>query len=142
AFADAARAAMASGLDGVEIDGGATSLLRQFHSGLTNQRHDAYGSDRLRLTNEVLGAVRAVLGPDAVVSLRLSCDELAPWAGVTPEHAARHVAALADTLDLLTVVRGGPYSTTAYRPDAHSPDGFNLELCAAMRGAAGGRVPV
>ena len=84
---------------------------------------------------------RAV-GPDRIVGLRLSCDELAPWAGVTPEHAAEQVAALADSLDLLTVVRGGPYSSTAYRPDAHTPDGFNLGLCAAMRQAADGRVPV
>ena len=31
------------GLDGVEIDAGPLSLLRQFHSGLTNQRADDYG---------------------------------------------------------------------------------------------------
>ena len=41
-------------------------------------------------------------------------------------------------VDLLVVVRGGPYSATAYRPDAHTPAGFNLELCAAMRRAAAG----
>ncbi len=141
-FATAARAAVDAGLDGVEVDAGAISLLRQFHSGITNQRSDAYGEDRLRLTREVLDAVRAAVGPGAVVALRLSCDELAPWAGVTPEQAAAHVAELADRLDLLTVVRGGPYSATAYRPDAHTGAGFNLELCAAMRRAAAGRVPV
>ena len=85
---------------------------------------------------------RAAVGPDRLVGLRLSCDELAPWAGVTPEHAAEQVAALADSVDLLVVVRGGPYSSTAYRPDAHTPAGFNLGLCAAMRRAADGRVPV
>src|SRR5450755_1182202 len=42
-FADAAVAAVESGADGVEIDAGAGALLRQFHSGLTNQRTDAYG---------------------------------------------------------------------------------------------------
>jgi 2,4-dienoyl-CoA reductase (NADPH2) len=141
-FATAARAAVDAGLDGVEVDAGALSLLRQFHSGLTNLRDDAYGHDRLRLTREVLDAVRSAVGPDRLVALRLSCDELAPWAGVTPEHAAGHVDALADRLDLLTIVRGGPYSSTAYRPDAHTPAGFNRELCAAMREAAAGRVPV
>ena len=141
-FASAARAAVGSGLDGVELDAGPLSILRQFHSGLTNLRGDAYGDDRLALTRVVLDAVRAAVGPDRIISLRLSCDELAPWAGVTPEHAADQVAELADRLDLLVVVQGGPYSSTAYRPDAHTPAGFNLELCAAMRLAAAGRVPV
>jgi 2,4-dienoyl-CoA reductase (NADPH2) len=141
-FASAARRAVAAGVDGVEVDAGPLSILRQFHSGLTNQRTDAYGEDRLRLTGHVLDAVRRAVGPDLLVALRLSCDELAPWAGVTPEHAALQVDALADRVDLLTVVRGGPYSSTAYRPDAHTPAGFNLDLCAAMRRAARGRVPV
>ena len=141
-FSTAARAAVAAGLDGVEIDAGPLSLLRQFHSGLTNQRDDTYGEDRLALTREIIGAVRASVGPDRIIGLRLSCDELAPWAGVTPEHAAAHVDALADRVDLLVVVRGGPYSSTAYRPDAHTPAGVNLDLCAAMRRAADGRVPV
>jgi 2,4-dienoyl-CoA reductase (NADPH2) len=141
-FAAAALAAVDAGCTGVEVDAGAHSVLRQFHSGLTNQRTDAYGDDRLRLTREVLDAVRLAVGPGPVVALRLSCDELAPWAGVTPEQAADQVDALADRIDLLTVVRGGPYSVAAYRPDAHTPDGFNRELCAAMRRAAAGRVPV
>ncbi len=59
-----------------------------------------------------------------------------------PDDAANHVAALAESLDLLVVVRGGPYSTAAYRPDGHTAPGFNVELCRSMRAAAGGRVPV
>src|SRR5581483_10571437 len=121
-FAAAAGSAVAAGLDGVEIDAGPGALLRQFHSGLTNSRADAYGTDRL--------------------ALRLSCDELAPWAGVTPEIAAAQAATLAPALDLLTVVRGGPYSASAYRPDGHTPPMFNTELARAGRAAVGGTVPV
>jgi 2,4-dienoyl-CoA reductase (NADPH2) len=141
-FAEAARLATVAGMDGVEVDAGALSLLRQFHSGITNQRDDAYGHDKLLLTTQVLYAVRSAIGPDKVLALRLSCDELAPWAGTTPEHAAVFVDTLADRLDLLTVVRGGPYSATAYRPDAHTPAGFNLDLCQTMHQVAAGRVPV
>jgi 2,4-dienoyl-CoA reductase (NADPH2) len=141
-FAAAARIAMKAGLDGVEIDSGAWSLLRQFQSGLTNQRHDSYGADRLRLSREILAAVRQAIGAEGVLALRLSCDELAPWAGITPEQGGEAVAALAGTLDLLTVVRGGPYSTGAYRPDAHTETMTNTALSRAMRQAAGGRVPV
>ncbi len=141
-FADAARLATASGLDGVEIDIGPFSLLRQFHSGLTNLRDDGYGTDRLRLTVEVVAAVRHAIGDDHLVSVRLCCDELAPWAGVTPDHAADHVAALADQVDLVVVVRGGPFSASAYRPAGHTPATFNADLCRRMRGSAEGRVPV
>ena len=141
-FAEGARIAAASGLDGVEVDIGPASLLRQFHSGLTNMRTDSFGADRLQLTRLVLAAVRRAIGSGSVMSVRLCCDELAPWAGITPEQAAEHVAELAGTVDLLVVVRGGPFSASAYRPDAHTAPGFNLDLCAQMREAAGGRVPV
>jgi mycofactocin system FadH/OYE family oxidoreductase 1 len=141
-FAQAARLAVGSGLDGVEVDAGYCSLLRQFQSGLTNQRTDRYGVDRLRLTSEVLTAVRENVGADRVLSLRLCCDELAPWAGVTPEHATGMAAALAGLVDLVVVVRGGPFSASAYRPDDHTPAGFNLELCARIRRAVEGRAAV
>lgn len=137
-FAEAAGRAVAAGLAGVEVDVGPRSLLRQFHSGLTNHRDDAYGTDPLRLTREVLAAVRAEVGPDGVLAARLCADELAPWAGVTPDQARDHVVALAPLLDLVTVVRGGPFSTSAERPDAHTPPVFNRALCADLRGAAAG----
>jgi len=141
-FAAAAAAAARAGVDGVELDAGAYSLLRQFHSGLTNQRGDRYGEDRLAFTREVLAAVRAAIGRDRVLSLRLSCDELAPWAGVTPEQGAEQAAALAADLDLLVVVTAGPYATSAYRPDFHTPPMFNLALARRVRDAVAGRVPV
>jgi 2,4-dienoyl-CoA reductase (NADPH2) len=143
-FAAGAALAVRSGLAGVEIDAGPLALLRQFHSGLTNHRGDAYGVDRLKLTRDVLTAVRATIGDDAVLALRLSCDELAPWAGVTPEQAAAQVDTLAGLglLDLIVVVRGGPYSTAAYRPTGHTAPTFNRDLCATMRTAAAGRVAV
>ncbi|WP_127781982.1 mycofactocin system FadH/OYE family oxidoreductase 1 [Rhodococcus sp. X156] len=132
-FRAAAALAVQSDVDGVEVDAGAISLLRQAHSGLTNLRDDAYGDDRLLLTRQVLAAVRDELGPGRVLSLRLSCDELAPWGGITPEEALDQVAELSPLVDLLVVVRGGPYSVDAYRPDRHTAPGFNRELCAAVR---------
>ncbi len=142
AFSWAAVEAVSAGLDGVEVDSGVWSLLRQFQSGLTNQRSDGYGEDRLRLSREVLAGVRRAVGAERIVALRLSCDELAPWAGITPEQAFEAVAALAPGVDLLTVVRGGPYSTSAYRPDGHTPPSFNLDLCRVVRQAAGGSAKV
>ncbi|SHN88784.1 mycofactocin system FadH/OYE family oxidoreductase 1 [Geodermatophilus obscurus] len=137
-FAAGARIAVAAGVDGVEVDAGARSLLRQFASGLTNTRTDAYGADRPRLLREVLTAVRAELGPGRVLSLRLSCDEEAPWAGITPDLAVGHVRELAPLADLLVVVRGSGLAPSAYRPDGHTRPGFNTELTRRVRAAAGG----
>ncbi|RRO18030.1 mycofactocin system FadH/OYE family oxidoreductase 1 [Saccharopolyspora rhizosphaerae] len=135
-FASAAGEAVRSGLHGVEVNAGQHSLLRQFLSGLTNHRGDDHGTDRTRLVREVLAAVRESIG-DGVLSLRLSCDELAPWAGITPDAAAGIVEAVRDEVDLLVVVRGSAMGTSATRPDLHTEPGFNVELCRAIREVAG-----
>ncbi|PRZ42004.1 mycofactocin system FadH/OYE family oxidoreductase 1/mycofactocin system FadH/OYE family oxidoreductase 2 [Antricoccus suffuscus] len=134
-FADAAALARRSGLAGVEVDIGPRSLLRQFQSSLTNTRDDEYGADPMLLTRSVLTAVRRELGPDRVLAVRLCCDERTPWAGITPAVATAQAIEVAAYADLLTVVRGGVYSTGHYRPDAHTPAGFNRELTAQIRAA-------
>jgi mycofactocin system FadH/OYE family oxidoreductase 1 len=148
-FTTAAALASRSGVGGVEINAGQYSLLRQFQSGLTNQRGDRYGQNRLLLTERVLRSVRTMLGSDQVIGLRLCCDELAPWAGVTPELAAESAARLAGLVDYLVVVRGSIYSVPATRPDLHTEPGFGIELCRQIRAAVkragevgGGAVPV
>ncbi|KQV20069.1 MULTISPECIES: mycofactocin system FadH/OYE family oxidoreductase 1 [unclassified Kitasatospora] len=141
-FATAARLAADAGLDGVEIDAGQHSLLRQFLSGLTNLRSDDYGTDRARLLREVLTATRAAIGPGRVLGLRLCCDELAPWAGITPEQGAELAVGFAPLADYLVVVRGSAMNLSATRPDGHTPPGFNLDLCRTVRTAVHGVVPV
>ncbi|MFM7069661.1 MAG: mycofactocin system FadH/OYE family oxidoreductase 1, partial [Actinomycetes bacterium] len=149
-FARAAALAVRSGCDGVEVNAGQYSLVRQFLSGLTNQRDDEWGQDRTLFARQVLTAIRAAVGGDALVALRLSCDELAPWAGITPEQAPELAADLCDVpdgrVDLLTVVRGSIFSVGATRPDGHTPPAFNTEVCRAVRASvrerSAGRIPV
>ncbi|MHC1558841.1 oxidoreductase [Actinomycetospora sp. C-140] len=132
-FAAAAGAAVAAGCDGVEVAAGQHALLRQFLSGLTNLRDDAYGTDRARLLVEVLTAVRAAVGPDAVVGLRLGVDELAPWAGITPADASSVLTRVAGLVDLVVPVRGSALSVGATRPDAHTEPGFLRATCRSVR---------
>jgi 2,4-dienoyl-CoA reductase (NADPH2) len=141
-FGAAAAAAVGAGLDGVEVNAGQYSLVRQFLSGLTNQRTDRWGEDRLLFARRVLGAVRTGVGTGAIVGLRLSCDELAPWAGVVPEAGAGIAAALADLLDYVTVVRGSIFTASATRPDTHVAPGFNLGLARLVRAAVPATVAV
>ena len=133
-FAAAAQRAVAAGCDGVEINAGQHSLVRQFLSGLTNHRDDEWGADRSLFARSVIGAVRRAIGPDVVVGLRLSCDELAPWAGITPEMAPGIAAELVDVgVDHLVVTRGSIFSIEQTRPDFHQPPGFNADLAAAVK---------
>ena len=140
-FAAAAALAVRAGCDGVEVNAGQHSLLRQFLSGLTNQRGDEWGQDRLLLARSALAAVRDA-APGAMVGLRLSCDELAPWAGITPDQAPGIAAALADLVDYVVVVRGAIFSVEQTRPDVHQPPMFNLDICRAVRAALPATVAV
>lgn len=134
-FASAARLAVAAGCDGVEINAGQHSLVRQFLSGLTNQRDDIWGRDRLLFAREVIEAVREAAGT-SVVGLRLCCDELAPWAGITAEMAPPIAASLVDAgLDYVVVVRGSIYSADKTRADFHEPAGYNIGVCREVRAA-------
>lgn len=132
-FHRSASTAAAAGLDGVEVNAGQHSLVRQFLSGLTNRRDDEYGHDRLRFAREVLLAARSGLDDDQVLGLRLSCDELAPWAGLTPEAAVEVARGLAPHVDYLVVVRGSIFSVAETRPTGHHGEGFAIDLAATIR---------
>ena len=141
-FARAAHAAVSAGCDGVEINAGQHSLVRQFLSGLTNHRDDDWGHDRLRFARDVIAAVRTAIGAGAVLGLRLSCDELAPWAGITPDQAPGMAAALVGGIDYLVVTRGSIFTVEKTRPDFHEPPMHNLELCRSVRQAVPAHVAV
>lgn len=133
-FARATQIALGAGCDGVEINAGQHSLIRQFLSGLTNHRADEWGVDKTLFARQVIDAVRKVAGTASIVGLRLSCDELAPWAGITPEIAAQLAPQLvAEGIDYLVVVRGSIYSAEKTRPDFHEPAMFNHDLCATIK---------
>ena len=88
-FAETARRAVeVSGFDGVEIHGANGYLLDQFLTDYTNTRPDRYGGsieNRVRLTLEVVGAVRAAIGNAVPLGVRISQgkvnDNLHKWAG-------------------------------------------------------------
>ena len=75
AYGDAACTAKALGFDGVEIHGAHGYLIDQFLWDQTNLREDEYGGDigrRTRFAAEVIQEIRANVGPDFPVVLRLS----------------------------------------------------------------------
>ena len=75
-FVEAATAARTLGFDGIEIHGAHGYILDQFLWSALNQRADNdYGGDavaRTRFTVELIGRVRAAVGPGFPISLRIS----------------------------------------------------------------------
>ena len=137
-FAQSARYAAQGGLDGVEINAGQSSLIRQFLSPLTNMRSDDYGGEldnRLRFARDVIKAVRRVAGTELVVGLRLCGDEHAPWAGLKPEDAAEIARRLADdgALDFISVTSGSIYSSHQTRAGLYAPPSFAVDLAGAIK---------
>lgn len=76
AFAEGAAAAKLLGFDAVELHGAHGYLIDQFLWGVTNRREDSYGgkdvASRARFAADILRAVRAAVGPDYPVIIRLS----------------------------------------------------------------------
>jgi 2,4-dienoyl-CoA reductase-like NADH-dependent reductase (Old Yellow Enzyme family) len=87
-FVEAAARARRVGFDGVELHGANGYLIDQFLTDYTNRRTDRYGGSvavRVRVAAEVVGAVRAEVGPDYPVGIRLSQTKVNDfgyrWAG-------------------------------------------------------------
>lgn len=87
-FAEGAARAIEAGFDGVELHGANGYLLYQFIHTSTNHRTDEYGgsaANRVRFARLACEKVRAAIGPDKIITLRLSQDGVddftGAWAG-------------------------------------------------------------
>jgi 2,4-dienoyl-CoA reductase-like NADH-dependent reductase (Old Yellow Enzyme family) len=114
-FAIGARGAVQAGFDGVQIHGAHGYLVNQFLSPLTNLRDDAWGGDavrRRRFLLEVVRAVRAAIGDERVLSVKLNSADF-QLGGFDESESLDVVRALdGEGIDLLEV-SGGTYETAA-----------------------------
>jgi 2,4-dienoyl-CoA reductase-like NADH-dependent reductase (Old Yellow Enzyme family) len=110
AYGAAARRCREGGLDGVEVIAVAHHLIDSFLSPLVNRRTDAYGGsldNRMRFGLDVLQEVRRQVGPDYIVGLRVSGDELVEG-GLSAEESVEIAARFAQSglIDYLNVYHG------------------------------------
>lgn len=78
AFVAAAKRAVASGFELIEVHAAHGYLLHQFLSPLSNQRDDNYGGsleNRLRLVLEIFSEIRAVIDKKIAVGVRISATD-------------------------------------------------------------------
>lgn len=94
-FAQAARRVKEAGVDAIEIHAAHGYLLSTFLSRGYNKRTDRWGGsleNRARLTCEVVRAVKAVVGPDYPVLVRVNGHEFGLVDGLTASETARAAA--------------------------------------------------
>ncbi len=113
AFGAAAKRAQDAGFDGVQIHSAHGYLLSQFLSPAFNQREDQYGGNihnRARILIEVLGTIRAVVGADFPVLIKMNCQDFIEN-GLTPEDSLQAGAMLAENgIDAIELSGGVPIS--------------------------------
>ena len=86
-FAAGAKRAVDAGADGVEVHGANGYLLWQFINPKTNLRSDEFGGspeNNIRFAKLVGDRVRAAIGPDKLIVLRLSQDGVDDFVGAWP----------------------------------------------------------
>lgn len=137
AFAKAARVAREGGFDGLEIDMGPESLLRQFLSPLSNHRRDDYGGDlenRMRLPLQVLRRIRGEVGEDFTIGIRLCVDEKF-WGAITPEESQHFAKRFSGEgrADFIDVSVGTYYNLYLFMASMHTPFGFTIEAAERIK---------
>jgi 2,4-dienoyl-CoA reductase (NADPH2) len=134
AFAEGARRAREAGLDGVELHGANGYLITQFLSSAINDRTDEYGGpleNRARFVLEIVKAIRARVGNDFHLQMKISATEFADAvalfhhgpAGNTVEDSVAVCQWLVDAgVDAIHVSSG------AFFPHPRNPAGIDLPI--------------
>ena len=143
-FGDAACRAREAGCDAVQIHcAHCHHLLASFLSPLYNKRTDAYGGDihgRLRLVLEVVRHIRARVGSEFPILMRISGAEVEPGGRTIEE--TRYIAPILEEagVEALQISAGTTNLPWVVEPPTGSHAAVNAALSAAVKEAV--RVPV
>jgi mycofactocin system FadH/OYE family oxidoreductase 2 len=137
-YARSAHYAREGGFDGIEIQVGHSSLIRQFLSTATNHREDEYGGsfeNRLRFCVEVIESVRKAVGDDFPLGVRLNADEMHPKGGITLEDAKKIAIHLesAGYLNFMDLSLGTFHNLFLVEGSMHTPLAYTVPLSSGIR---------
>ena len=140
--AAAAVRAKEAGFDLVEVVGSAGYLVTQFLSPLTNLRTDEYGGsweNRTRFARELTAALRAAVGADYPLGMRIAGNDFMPGSNTNVE--AVEFCKMMETagIDILNVT-GGWHETVVPQLSGDLPAGGYTYLAAAVKDAV--HIPV
>ena len=137
-FVSTSRRLQRAGFSGVEVSAGHGHLFHQFMSPWSNCRKDDYGGsldNRLRLTRELIEAIRAACGSGFIIGLKLPGDDGVPG-GIGPEEAAAIAPGLCTpgAVDYACFTWGAhARSLDMHIPDAHWPRAPFVETVRALK---------
>ncbi len=136
-YALVARHVREGGFDGAELQSSHSSLMRQFFSPYYNRRSDVYGGSlehRMRFALEVIAAVRAEIGRDFPLGIRLCGDELIPAGLILDDvrEIARRLEATGQ-LDFINTSIGEFHNLYMVEGSMHTPPGYQLFVSASIR---------
>jgi mycofactocin system FadH/OYE family oxidoreductase 2 len=125
------------GFDGIELQLGHSSLIRQFLSPLSNVRSDEYGGsleNRMRFAMELIEAVRKTVGEDFTLGIRLCADEMING-GLTLDNT-REMAGIfeaAGKIDFIDLSVATFYNLYLVGGTMHTPLGYTVPLAAGIK---------
>ena len=131
-FALAAVRARKACCDGVEIHVAHGNLLNQFYSPITNIRTDEYGGsveNRLRITKEVINAVRNAVGNDFPISVRLGGIDYYEGGNTLQECEVACRLLESYGVDLISLTGG----MKGYTREGHNEAGYFKEMSLAAK---------
>ncbi len=107
-YVKAALALKKAGFDGVMLHFGHSIPMAQFLSPLTNTRTDAFGGSteaRCRYPKMIIDEIRAAVGRDFIIDVRISGDEFEKG-GIDLEEGIRIASILAENADIIQASAG------------------------------------
>lgn len=136
-FAKSASRIKKAGYDGIEIQGAAGMLIAQFLSPHMNKRSDEYGGsleNRLRFASEIVEAVRAAVGSDFVVGIKIAGDEFLED-GASAQQMQEVAIKLEETgtLDYINVGAGAYINIATHVPPMYFPLGCFVYLASGIK---------
>ena len=137
----------ACNFDGVLIHAAHGNLLAQFLSPLTNHRNDIYGGtleNRFRFPLMVLCAVREAVGPDFVLEMRISGDEMVEG-GMRIDEVIEFLKPAQEYIDAVSISAGRIVDWRAQfytMPPYFQPRGANVHLSRKVKECKDIKIPV
>jgi NADPH-dependent 2,4-dienoyl-CoA reductase/sulfur reductase-like enzyme len=142
-FGAAAGRAKHAGFDAIELHGGHGYLISSFLSPKTNTRTDEYGGpleNRARLLLRVIAAIRAAVGEDFPLWVKLDSIEVGKDGGITLDLATRTArlveAAGVDAITVSAYHDSGQGKLHSASNIPHEPE-TNIPAAAAIKAAVG-----
>ncbi|MHA1346715.1 MAG: oxidoreductase [Candidatus Heimdallarchaeaceae archaeon] len=111
-FAQAAENAVEAGFDGIQIHAAHGYLVSQFLSDIVNKRQDKYGGSiekRAQLLLEIYDAIRKRIGSEAIIGVKMNCDDFVEERGLIIADSTRVAVMLEERgIDFIEISGGGP----------------------------------